>query len=275
MDIKCIALDLDSTTLNLESRLSSENRKALEYAISKGVQIVVASGRAFATLPEDILTVPGIEYAITSNGAAVYHLPTGKRLHSYNLTPQSVERLLELVAGEPVVYEAFVNGFAYADADYVADPVKYGATSRSIHYLQTSRHPEPDIIAFIRQHIAELDSIDLVIADEAVKAHLWALLEKELPDVYITSSAKQWLEISHKDAGKHSGVRFVTEQLGISPNQAAAFGDGDNDADMLSLVGCGIAVANATPACMAAAKHVTKAHYEDGVAHGIYEILGI
>ena len=94
MDIKCIALDLDSTTLNLESRLSSENRKALEYAISKGVQIVVASGRAFATLPEDILTVPGIEYAITSNGAAVYHLPTGKRLHSYNLTPQSVEKIV-------------------------------------------------------------------------------------------------------------------------------------------------------------------------------------
>ena len=46
MQIQCIALDLDQTTLNGEGRLSPANRKAMEHAISKGIHVVIASGRA-------------------------------------------------------------------------------------------------------------------------------------------------------------------------------------------------------------------------------------
>ena len=104
-------------------------------------------------------------------------------------------------------------------------------------------------------------------------AELWPFLQSGIPDLYITSSVHQLLELSHRDAGKHSGVRFVADLLGISPSEIAAFGDGDNDADMLSFVGCGIAVENASPSCLAAADFVTAHHREDGVAHGIYNIL--
>ena len=76
MDIQCIALDLDRTTLNEHARLSEGNRQALEHAISKGVHVVIASGRGFASLPKDVISIPGIEYAITSNGASVYHIPS-------------------------------------------------------------------------------------------------------------------------------------------------------------------------------------------------------
>ena len=273
MDIKCIALDLDRTTLDGSGRLSPGNRQALEYAIGKGVHIVIASGRAFASLPRDVLAVPGIEYAITSNGAAVYHIPTGTRLHSYTLLPRSVEELLRLTDGEPIAYEAFVGGEAYADAAYVADPVGHGATPQAIPYIQSTRHPEADITGFIRRHIDRLDSLDLIVREEADKQRIWARLEDTVPDIYITSSVRQLIEISHRDAGKHSGVRFVAERLRLSPADIAAFGDGDNDADMLSYVGCGIAMANASPACLAAADHVTLDHREDGVAHGIYHML--
>ena len=275
MDIKCIALDLDRTTLDGAGRLSPGNRQALEYAIGKGVHIVIASGRAFASLPRDVLAVPGIEYAITSNGAAVYHIPTGTRLHSYTLLPRSVEELLRLTDGEPIAYEAFVDGEAYADAAYVADPVGHGATPQAIPYIQSTRHPEADIRNFIRAHIDCLDSLDLGVRSEGDKRRIWASLRAAVPDIYITSSVQQLIEISHRDAGKHSGVRYVAEQLGLTPSQVAAFGDGDNDVDMLSFVGCGIAVANASPACLAAADRVSVRHDLDGVAHGIYEILQI
>ena len=273
MPIQCIALDLDRTTLDGEGRLSPGNRRALEYAIAKGVHIVIASGRSFASLPRDVTAVPGIEYAITSNGAAVYHVPTGTRLHSYAMTPESVRRILELVSEEPVVCEAFVDGTAYAHDAYVADPVKYGATPQAIRYIQSTRHPEADITGFIRRHIDRLDSLDLIVREEADKQRIWARLEDTVPDIYITSSVRQLIEISHRDAGKHSGVRFVAERLRLSPADIAAFGDGDNDADMLSYVGCGIAMSNASPACLAAADHVTLDHREDGVAHDIYHML--
>ena len=49
MNIKCIALDLDRTTLNASGRLSDGNYNALCHAIENGVQIVIARGRSFDT----------------------------------------------------------------------------------------------------------------------------------------------------------------------------------------------------------------------------------
>jgi hypothetical protein len=273
MDIRCIALDLDQTTLNAQGRLSPGNRAALEHAIRRGVHIVIASGRAFDALPRDVISVPGIEYAITSNGAAVYHLPTGKRLHGHLLTAGSVRDILRLTAAEPVAYEAFVEGVPYAGADYVRDPVAYGATPQAIPYIHATRRPVEDIRGFILAHGQALDSLDLVVGSQEDKDRLWAVLQSEVPEVYLTSSVAQLIEISHRDAGKHSGVRFVTELLGLSPAQTAAFGDGDNDVEMLSWVGCGIAMANASPACRAAADRITLHHAQDGVAYGIRRIL--
>lgn len=275
MNIRCIALDLDQTTLDGQGRLSPGNRAALEYAIARGVHIVIASGRAFATLPADILAVPGIEYAITSNGAAVYHLPTGRCLHRCTLTPQSVAQVLALTKDLPLAYEAFVDGQAYAQADYVRCPEQYGAVGHASTYVQQTRQPVEDFPAFIREHLDELDSLDLVSGDSSLQSRLRQDLACQVNDLYITTSAPQLLELSNQQCGKHAGVRFVARLLSLPPDQIAAFGDGDNDADMLSFVGQGIAVANATPACLAAARHVTLDHQHDGVAYGIRSILGI
>ena len=60
MEIRCIALDLDRTTLDGDGYLPEENRKALEEVMEKGVQVVVASGRALSTLPAAIREMEGI-----------------------------------------------------------------------------------------------------------------------------------------------------------------------------------------------------------------------
>ena len=274
MEIKCIALDLDCTTLNAEGALSEGNRKALEYAISKGIHIIIASGRPFCALPEDVMAVPGIEYAITSNGAAVYHVPTGKRLHGFTMDPESVREILRLTKDEPVIYETFLEGVAYMDAALMRDPAAYGfGDPRSIRYLESTRTPMENIHAFIEEHIHELDSFDLIFWDKAVSKRVGAMLQERVPNIYSTSTIWPLLELSHKDAGKHSGVRFVTELLGLSPAQTAAFGDGDNDLEMLQYVGCGVAMANACPACLAVADRITGHHNEDGLAQGIYQLL--
>lgn len=273
MDINCIALDLDRTTLNAHGRLSDENRQALEYAISRGVHIIIASGRPLRALPEDVLSVAGIEYAITSNGAAVYHLPTGIRLAHFPMNPSMVDRLLQLTANLPCVCETFVDGQAYAGADFLAAPSAFGAPEHAVPYLQRTRKPVDNITEFMKTHRSELDSIDLIVDGQETRDRLRVCLQPHLPDCYITTSVPHLLEFSHRDCGKHSGVRVVAEILGLSPKQIAAFGDGDNDADMLNYVGCGIAVANASPACLAAADRTTAAFDQNGVALGIYQLL--
>ena len=277
MDIRCIAMDLDRTTLDREGRLSPDNREALEYAISRGVAVVPASGRAFTTLPRDICDIPGIRYVVTSNGAAVCSLPGGEVLMRRCIPTQSVARIMEFSDEPGVTYEAFVGGVAYADTAYMADPLGYGASPESLAYLFTTRRPAENIRLFIASHAHELDSIDVICWDRARMERLRRRFAYETMDkeVYITSSSHQRLEFSHLDTGKHVGVAWVLEQLGLSPSQLAAFGDGDNDAHLLELAEIGIAVANATPACRAVADYITKRHDEDGLAYAIYHILNL
>ena len=273
MSIKCLALDLDRTTLNAQGRLSPGNREALEYVIRKGIHVVIASGRSFSSLPQDVLAVPGIEYAVTSNGAAVYQIAGRKRLQSFFLPPEATEAILALTQQEPVAYEAFLDGHPYAGAAYVAQPGDYGVSPQGAAYIQSTRTPVADIIGWIRSHIHTLDSLDLVVGDPDEKRRLDTLLRQNVPGIYLTSSAPQLLEISHASAGKHSGVRFLAQYLGLQPEEIAAFGDGDNDADLLRFAGTGIAMANGSLACLAAADVVTRSHDEDGLAYAIHHIL--
>lgn len=285
MEVKCIALDLDRTTLDSQGHLSEENRTAIGRAASAGVHVVVASGRSLDSLPAEITEIPGVRYAITSNGAAVYDLCERKCLRQFKMTPESVEDILrhteqgrmkiEYLEETEISYEAFIDGRAFAESRYVADPVRFGAMPQAIPYIQSTRRPIEDMRTFIREHKSELDCIDLVIKSEDMKHKLWENLQKNVWDVYITSSVRQLLEISHRDAGKESGAKFLLEYLGLTREELAAFGDGDNDSGLLKYAGIGFAVANASPECREAADEIVASNDEYGVAQGINKILAM
>ena len=75
-NIRLAALDLDDTTLQPGGTLSEYTRHALAEADKAGIRIVVASGRAFTALPDAVMELPFIEYAIASNGANTYEAKT-------------------------------------------------------------------------------------------------------------------------------------------------------------------------------------------------------
>ncbi len=270
--IKCMALDMDDTVLD-STHFSEENKAAILAAIEEGVHVVIASGRSFHTLPEEVTSLPGIEYAITSNGASVYRVSTGERIHSSLLEPQAVEKILELTKGEPLYYEAFVDGLAYSDTEYLKDPLQFGGPKEAVEFFDLTRTPVDDMPGFIRAHETELESIAMMMGDPELKKRLWETLEKEIPDVYITSSFFHLLEFSNKGTGKGAGLKYIMDLLGLKREEVAAFGNEDNDCDMLSYAGVGIAVANASPKCLATADRIVASCKENGAAQGIYELL--
>ena len=166
-----------------------------------------------------------------------------------------------------------MDGKAYAEKDFVENPVKYGTTPEVIEYVKKTRNLVEDITQFLCTHADELESMDVVVPDINIKGRLWKQIAEAAPDVYITSSVRQLIEISDKNAGKHTGLRFVTKLLGISMRDVAAFGDGDNDMEMLRMAGCGYAVANASDQCKEAADHIVGHHDADGVGKAILELL--
>ncbi len=269
----CIALDLDGTTLNNEGQLSDQNKEAIEYAISKGVHIIIASGRAYNTLPRQMVELPGIEYAVTSNGAAVCRVPEGEVLQGLKLKKEVVHKILELTEDQEIVYEAFVDGNAYADLRYVHDPVKYGASKEAVDYVRRTRKFVEDMPAFLRDQGSALDSMDIVVKDAGLKEQILKLLEEVREEIYVTSSVPQLIEISDKNSGKAAGLRYLKDHLGIAKEHMAAIGNADNDRDMIAYAKYGYAVENASSACKEAADMILRANDRDGVAQGIYDFL--
>ena len=273
--ISCIALDLDGTTLRDDKQISDKNRAAIEDAIAAGITVVIASGRSLGALPPAVTGIPGIEYAVTSNGAAIYRMQDRVCLHRVRIRADAVEEILRLTEGMRLGMETFLNGISYASREYLEDPVSFGAMPYAVNYIQSTRQPVENIRDFVRTHRAELDGLDLITADEEKKASLQTRLSTAGLPIYVTSSVKNRVETVAKEAGKAGGLRFLQKLLGIPREETAAFGDGDNDIDLLEAAGISFAMENASESCKAAADYITKSNREDGVAFGIYEILGV
>ena len=270
-DIKLVALDLDDTTLRSDSTLAPETRDALIKVIEAGIEVVVASGRAYRSLPQEVLSIPGVRYAITSNGAAIEKVPSGERIMSRVIPEECVHEILNAF---PDVYmlEAFIEGQPYCVSEYIKDPVRFGCSKDYVNYVQTTRLPVDNMRTFIAENASHLDSIDLVCRNIEEK-DAYFKKAKEINGVYVTSSTPRLVEISDAGAGKGNSLRYLCSELGISSENVAAFGNGDNDADMLSFAGFGVAVGNATEMCKNAADYVCETNNDLGVAKTVLKFI--
>lgn len=281
MKVQLIASDLDGTLLTDEKEITPYTRETLEEAMRQGVQFVPATGRAFASVPEAVKSFPGVEYVITSNGAAIYSISQGKRIYEKLLEPETADAVWEMMYGEnaagpiphsehrPVALEIFVEGVPYAEEAYAAAPERFGSRGYGIQYVKSTRHPVADMPRFLRENRCRLDSLSFVSGDSALRAAIEQWLRSKVSQIYITSSVDHLVEVAHREAGKGKTLSHLLNCLGISPDKAAAFGDADNDLEMLTAVKYGIAMANGTEACRKAAWAVTGTNQEEGVARAI------
>jgi phosphoglycolate phosphatase (TIGR01487 family) len=90
---------------------------------------------------------------------------------------------------------------------------------------------------------------------------------KDCPvEIEATGFAIHLMEPGHS---KLKGIRKACDLIGVDVKEVAAFGDADNDVEMLSGVGFGIAVGNASPRAKAAACYVTERRHARGVQEGL------
>ncbi len=264
--IRLAAFDLDDTLLLPGGGLSERARMAIQKAAEQGIEVVLSSGRSFASLPSELLCMPQIHYAVTSNGAAVNRVPSGRRILARCLSQDSVQVILDLAKEEELVLEAFVEGVPYAWDAYLKNPGEYGCPAWSVPYVKRTRRPCEDMEAFLRRHREELDSVDLICKSPEERERYRRMLEERTEELYLTTSVPHLLELSAAGGGKGSGLAWLCDRLGVSREETAACGNGDNDADMLLFAGIGGAVANATEACRNAADVILPSNGEDGAA---------
>ena len=90
--IHLVALDLDGTLLDSQSQISPRTRQAIADAVGRGVIVLPCTGRPLASLPPLVAQLPGIRYAITSNGAAVWDLDSDPLGAVYSRYANAAER---------------------------------------------------------------------------------------------------------------------------------------------------------------------------------------
>lgn len=272
-DIQLLALDLDGTVLRCDNTLAEEVKAALIAAVNSGIEVVVASGRPFASMPREIMAIEGIHYIVASNGAAIYDT-SRRRVRSLTMRESDILRLLALTETHDLIWEAFCEGEICTDRRYFDDPVRYGCSAAYVDYVRASRGCCDDMRGFIYHHRHELDSVEIVCADASVREPLRAELEAALPGLYITSSSADFVEFMDSRATKSSAIQWICQREGIDLLHTAACGNADNDADMLAQAGLGAAVQNASPLCREAADIILPSNDDHGVKTLIDRIIG-
>lgn len=263
--IRLAAMDIDGTLLGRNKKISAYTKSILEEAGRSGIKLVIASGRAFQAIPKELTNIEGMEYVITSNGSSVFRLRDQKRIYGKDLAREHIQIVLKFYDDYFCPMEIFIRGVAYTSFDYYEHPENFGAGPSGVSYVRTTRTPVEDIRGFVNRHQDEIEGINLIVKDAELKAEIREKLAA-FKDLYVTSSVPRYIEISHGDVSKQSALKWLAERLDISKEQIIAFGDGENDIEMIEYAGIGVAMGNAVDALKQAADRIGPEADEDGVA---------
>ena len=90
--IKMVGLDLDGTLLNDKKELLPYTKDVLRRAVDQGIIVLVATGRPWLGVPEELRNFPGMRYALTSNGARIIDRDENRVIEEKLLSPEQIGR---------------------------------------------------------------------------------------------------------------------------------------------------------------------------------------
>lgn len=270
--IKMIGLDLDGTLLTDKKELTDRTKAALRRAIELGITVLVASGRPWMGVPEELRNFPGMRYALTSNGARIIDTKDDRVIEEHLLSPELALKALAVCGKYDTLQEVYFDGQGYAPEDQMAYVEKYHRNPSMCEYMRKTRLPVKDIRKLVEQENRGLDKVQALFADMDERETAWKELEQE-KGLELVGSLQYNIEINAAGVNKGTGLVNLGRMLGIRREEIMAFGDGDNDIAMLREAGFGVAMANADEQVKAAADYITLSNEEEGVAEAIERLV--
>ncbi len=270
MAIALVAFDLDGTTLTEHKYLSEGNRKALEEAARRGVILVPASGRMKDFLPPEITGLPGVRYAITANGAGVYDLEEGRTVWESLIPNEKAKEVQALLAEYDLFVEYYHDGRSITRK---GDPQRaishFGMPREKLHFLTKDYEFVKDLSIMLAETGLRPEKINLpYVGPPEHRQEVWRRLDA-LGGLQLTSSIPDNIEVNVLGADKGHALEALAGQLGIPQEKVMALGDNGNDVAMLQYAGVSVAMEDGSQEAKDAAKFVTVAHTQDGLARAL------
>lgn len=266
--IRLVALDLDGTVFNDQKEISPRTLAAIRAALEKGVAVLPATGRTVRGVPEQFLSIPGVRYALTSNGASVVDLQTGEKLVSLPFEAAAAERAFDVLAPFGGMLSIFIDGQSYTTTENARSSMDM-VPANLREYFRTTRNEVPDMHAMMQQHPHEIEKFSILYPTEEIRDTAWKAVAAACPELEITSSIERNMELNAPGVSKGPGLMALAERLGLTRDEVMAVGDSGNDRTMVELAGLGVAMGNATEDIKQAADVITADNNHDGVAQAI------
>ena len=264
MPIKMLVTDMDGTLLGRDKSVSPGNRAAIERLKQRGVKIVLASGRMVESMLPTARVLNVNAPLIAYNGAALYDMQLGALSHALTIPAHWSAMLCEAAESMGLHIQC------YQDDGYFAPK-----ENRHTRAYADAIRIEP---TYTQQPLSKWitkDQLKLLIIDEpkAIRNALPALRSAFADRIRMVSSQPEFIECTALAADKSIALARLAAELGIAPDEIVAFGDGENDIDMLRFAGLSYAMGNASAEVQRAADRVALASHQDGVALAIEDML--
>lgn len=260
--IRLIATDIDGTLL--DSRRSISDHTAATFKGSNLPQVLISARMPQAMYYlQEMLGITGTPI-ICYNGALVLH---GDEV-LYNLhTPFEQIKTLTSIAQEHGLHISL-----YRKDEWFVTAMDHWA-QREVNNTRVQ-----PIVQDLQQTLAYFENTRdqggahkvMFMGDKEDMDSAFAKAEQLLASqVHLYRSKDTYTEITPAGTSKKKALELLLKERfeDVGMEHVAAFGDNYNDTEMLQAVGYGVAVENARDEVKQAARHITKHHKEDGVAH--------
>lgn len=245
---KILFFDVDGTLYNSEKILPASAKEALFEARRNGYEIAIATGRA-PFMIQSLLEELDINTYVTFNGQYVVY--RGEVVYTNGVEKDELAKIIAFgeARNEPVVF--------LDDQQMIAS---VGNNDMIAESLNTLKYPYPNLDStYYMQNEVYQTLIFMEEKDED-------LYREAFPNVQFVRWHRYSCDILPKGGSKAAGIEKVLEKMGLTLNDAIAFGDGINDIEMLQAVGTGVAMGNGHESVKAVATHIAEHVDEDGLA---------
>ena len=263
--------------------ISRKNIEAILAAKQKGIEVVVATGRANFDA-QAIFKEFGLNpWIIATNGATI-HRPDGSLFQSFPLDKKRAIEMLNQLEKDQFYYEAFVENRIcapqYGEKMLFDELENLSGLETEVNVMRRGIEIQfgQSGFTFIPSYQELLDTkyeiynILAISYNEEKLQNGWDRFKGD-PTITMVQSGKYNFHLQHEQASKGNALKILAEELHIDLASTAAIGDNHNDISMLQLVGRSAAMGNADQKVKDACDEVTLSHNEDGVALFIEAIL--
>ncbi len=263
MNIKAIFFDIDGTLVPFgQKKIPKEVKDALLSLKDKGIKIFIATGRQISW----INNLDGLEFDgyVTINGCAELLCDKKTIIYQHAFPKDNINRLIEYSKIYP---------FPFVIVPLTGKIFTTGENElfrRTCKLLNLPYTPLQNIEHASNEEIAQI--LGFLTTKEEISS---GLFENVLTDGTGTRWTEDFIDIIPRGVNKAIGIDKMVEYFDIDISETMAFGDGDNDIDMLKHVGYGIAMGNASKGAKKTAKYITTKDVDNGIINALthYNIL--